>query len=78
MEPIKCIELAIKILPEFDGKFNNLQKFIDGLHLLESLKDTHENVAVQIIQTNISGTARISINGLNTISAISEKLNSLR
>lgn len=74
MEPIKFIELATKILPEFDGKFKNLQKFLDALNLLESLKETHENLAVQIIQTKISGTARISINDLTSIAAIADKL----
>lgn len=66
--------LASKILPEFDGKSENLQSFLDGLTLLNSVKETHESVAVSLVKTKLKGTARNLIASESTIQEIIDKL----
>lgn len=73
---VKFIELACKILPDFDGTVENLQRFIDALSLLDTLKDTHETVAIQLIKTKLLGTARNYITEETTIQQIIAKLRS--
>lgn len=74
MDITKFIDLTSKILPEFDGRFENLQKFLDALTLLDSIQESHEQLAIQLIHTKISGNTRTRINGLNTIAEIINKL----
>lgn len=50
--------LASKVLPDFDGRPENLQSFLDALLLVESIKDIHEPVTVNLIKTKLKGTAR--------------------
>lgn len=66
--------LAAKLVPEFDGKPENLQAFIDALNLLETIKETHEAVAVNVIKTKLKGTARNLITSESSIGEISQKL----
>jgi len=65
---------ASKILPEFDGKAENLQSFIDAISLLELIKDSHEAVAVNLVKTKLKGTARNLITNETTLQQIISKL----
>lgn len=67
---------AAKILPEFDGKAENLQSFIDALQLLELIKETHEAVAITLIKTKLKGTSRNLISNERTIEEVINRLKS--
>ena len=59
---VEFIKLATSLIPEFDGKPENLQSFLDSLKLLEIIKDTHELTAISLLKTSkeaIVGRARI-------------------
>lgn len=62
--------LASKLLPDFDGKPENLRSFLDALTLLDSVKDTHEAVAINLIKTKLKGTARNLISDESTINNV--------
>lgn len=62
--------LASRLLPDFDGQPENLQSFVDALNLVDSIKETHEAVAVNVIRTKLKGSARILISDENTIQSI--------
>lgn len=68
------LSAASKLVPNFDGNFINLQQFIDGINLVNLIKDTHEAVAVNLIKSKLTGTARNLITDENSISAIITKL----
>jgi len=42
MSQVEFLKLAFSLIPEFSGKFKNLQCFIDALSLVDSLKGTHK------------------------------------
>lgn len=71
---VEFLGLASKILPAFDGKSENLRSFLDALTLLNSVKGTHESVAVELIKTKLKGTARNLISSESTIQEIIGKL----
>lgn len=64
------ISLATKILPVFDGKAENLQTFTDALNLLSTQVGEHADLAIAIIKTKLTGTARTLITDEATIPAI--------
>jgi len=68
------IKLATSLLPEFDGKPENLQSFLDSLDLLDTLKGTHEPTAISLIKTKLKGHARNLISNEQTIAAIITQL----
>lgn len=71
--------LASKLLPEFDGKPENLQSFINAINLVKSIQGEHESLGVLLIKTKIKGTVQNIIANEKTIDAIIEKLkNSIR
>lgn len=70
MEQATFISQATKILTDFDGKPENLQRFVDALNLLNTIVGVHVAVAVSLIKTRLSGTARRLITNENTIDAI--------
>jgi len=70
MTTIEFLAIAAKLLPEFDGKSENLNKFLTALDLIDSIKETHESVAVNLIKTKLSGNASNIITTENTISQI--------
>lgn len=72
---VEFLNTASKLIIEFDGKSENLRSFIDSLHLVESIKSTHEAIAVSLIKTKLKGNARNLINNESTISEIISKLN---
>jgi len=69
--PIEFLKLAWSLIPEFDGKAENL---LDSLNLVSSLKESHEALAVNLIQTKLKGHGRSLIDHENSISEIIEKL----
>jgi len=70
------IKLATSLIPEFDGRHENLQSFIDALGLLDTLKGTHETTAISLIKTKLKGHARNLISNEQTIAAIIIQLSS--
>lgn len=66
--------LASKLLPDFDGKPENLQSFLDAISLVDSIKETHNDVAVNLVKTKLKGNARNLINSESTLIEIVAKL----
>lgn len=73
---VEFLNTASKLLPDFDGKPENLQSFIDALTLVESIKDTHESLAINLVKTKLKGTSRNLITTETTLSEIISKLRS--
>lgn len=73
---VEFLNTASRLICDFDGKPENLRTFLDSLHLIDSLKETHEQVAVSLIKTKIKGTARNLITTESTITDIISKLTS--
>ncbi|XP_037930617.1 uncharacterized protein LOC119665468 [Teleopsis dalmanni] len=73
---IEFLNTAAKLIPEFDGKAENLRTFIDALRLVQSLMSSHEATAVNLIKTKLKGTARNLITNELTVEAIIQKLQS--
>jgi len=67
---------AAKLLPDFDGKPENLQSFLDAIELVELIKETHEAVAVNLVKSKLKGTARNLITNETTLAAVRLKLKS--
>lgn len=67
---VEFLNFASKIIPDFDGKPENLRSFLDALTLLDSVKDVHELVAVNLIKTKLKGTARNLISNETTIEEV--------
>lgn len=66
-----------KLIPDFDGDINDLQKFIDALSLVSEDVGAHEGTAVKLIKTKLSGIARILIRESgDTIEKIVDRLKS--
>ena len=55
------LNTAAKLIPEYDGKTDNLQSFIDSLCLVDSIKETHEAIAVNLLKTKLKSAIRNSI-----------------
>lgn len=72
--PIDFLNTAAKLIPDFDGKPDNLRSFLDSLQLLDSIKGNHEALAINLIKTKLKGNARNLINNENTITEILNKL----
>lgn len=75
--PLSVIEflgLATKLIPEFDGKPENMQSFVDSLNLLDTVKESHEAIAVQIIKTKLKNSSRNLISNESSIAEIVAKL----
>lgn len=73
---IEFLQTVTRILPDFDGKPENLQSFIDALNIVETIKDTHETLAVNVVKTKLKGAARNLISSESTIQQIVNKLKS--
>ena len=76
MSQVEFLKLASSLIPEFSGKSENLQSFIDALNLVHSLKGTHETTAFSLIKTKLKGHVRNLINTEQTIVSIIDKLKS--
>jgi len=68
--PTEFLKLASSLIPEFDGKAENLNSFLDSLNLLNSLKESHEALAVNLIKTKLKDHARNLVDNENLISEI--------
>ena len=44
---IEFLKTAAKLIPEYDGKADNLQRFLDVLCLGDSIKETHKATGFQ-------------------------------
>lgn len=67
---MEFMNFASRILPEFDGKPENLQRFIDAIELINTQKDTHNDIAIHLIKTKLVGATRNIIGQENTIADI--------
>lgn len=67
---------AAKLLPDFDGKPENLQSFLDAISLVDLIKGDHEGVAVNLVKTKLKGVARTLISDEATLEAVAERLKS--
>lgn len=74
MTPVEFINLATKLLPEFDGKAENLTKFINALDILDSIKENNESIAISLIKTKLNQTASRLLTNEATIGAIKSTL----
>jgi len=72
--PIEFLKLASSLIPEFDGKAENLKSFLDSLNSVNSLKESHEALTVNLSKTKLKGHARNLKDNENSISEIIEKL----
>lgn len=71
----KFINTYSKLLPDYDGKFENLGRFIDACDLLkDSAGTTHVQTAIKLIQTKLGSVPRTYITNEDTIDKVVEKL----
>lgn len=71
---VEFLGIASKILPDFDGKAQNLQSFLDALSLVDSIKETHDTVAVNLVKTKLKGAARNILTTETTLQEVIVKL----
>lgn len=71
---VDFINTATRLIPDFDGKPENLRSFLDALSLIETLKGSHETVAINLIKTKLKGNARNLIENEATIQDVIGKL----
>lgn len=71
---LEFINTATKLIPDFDGKPENLRSFLDALSLIDTLKGTHETVAITLIKTKLKGNARNLLENESTIQEVIGKL----
>lgn len=74
MTPAEFLNLAAKLIPEFNSTADALPKFLNALDLVESLKESNESIAVSLIKTKISGKAQNIVSTLTTIASIKNAL----
>lgn len=70
------INMASKLIPEFDGSSEKLSMFINALTLVDTLKGDNEAIAVCLIKTKVSGRAQNLIGHLTSIESIKQELQS--
>lgn len=71
---IEFLGTASRILPDFDGRVDNLQSFLDALNLIDSIKGTHEAVAISLVKTKLKGAVRNLICTETTLQHVITKL----
>lgn len=72
--PVQFLNIASKLIPDFDGRAENLTAFLDALTLVDSIKESHDALAVNLIKTKLKGAARNLLTTENTIIEVVEKL----
>ena len=70
LNTIDFLNLATKILPDFDGKPENLTRFLDAINLAKTQSAGHEETLVSIIKTKLTGSTRNVISDEQTVDAI--------
>lgn len=76
MTPTEFLNLASKLIPDFDSNPNTIQKFLNALNLIETIKENNETIAVSLIKTKVSGKAENAIAQATTIEQIKTILKS--
>lgn len=76
LSALDFLNFASKIIPDFDGKPENLQRFVDAIDLATSQVETHENILINLIKTKLVGTARNAISNETSVAAIIVSLKS--
>lgn len=71
---VEFVNTATRLIPDFDGRPENLRSFLDALSLVNELKGTHEAVAITLIKTKLKGNARNLIENESTIQEVVGKL----
>lgn len=71
---VEFLKLSSSLLPEFDGRAENLRSFKDALLLIDTLKGSYEAQAIILIKTKLKGCARNLISNEATITAIIDTL----
>ena len=66
-----------KLLPDFEGKFPNLQRFLDAIELVNLIKENHESLAITLIKSKLTVAARNLISDETSIAQIVQKLKKL-
>ena len=76
LSPLEFLNLGSKILPDFDGNPENLQRFLDAINLVNTQCDTiHLSVFINLIKTKLVGTSR---NYIQNEGSIEEIINALQ
>lgn len=68
------LKTAASLIPDFDGRVENLASFIDALELVNSIKESHEAVAVSLVKTKLKGLARNLISNEDSLRRIIDTL----
>lgn len=72
---VDFLKTATSLIPDFDGKSENLRSFLDALELVDSIKETHETVAISLVKTKLKGSAR---NLISNESSLAQIINTLK
>lgn len=73
---VEFLSTASRLIPDYDGRPDNLQSFIDALCLVDSIKESHEAVAINLVKTKLKGAARNLISNETTLLTVITKLKS--
>ncbi|KAL9906670.1 uncharacterized protein ACN427_003200 [Glossina fuscipes fuscipes] len=71
---VEFLKTASSLIPDFDGKIENLQSFIDSLELLDTIKETYEAAAISLVKTKLKGATRNLISHETTLIQIRDTL----
>lgn len=71
---VEFLKTAASLIPDFDGKVENLTSFIDALELVNSIKESHEAIAVSLVKTKLKGSARNLISNEDSLTRIIDTL----
>ena len=74
---VEFLITASKLIPDFDGKSETLRTVLDSLSLVDSIKSSHESIAVSVIKTKLKGITRKLLGNETTIAEIINKLNAI-
>lgn len=67
---VDFLRTASNLIPDFDGKAENLRSFLDALELVNSIKESHGIVAVSLVKTKLKGAARNLISNETSLEQI--------
>ena len=74
MTPAEFLSTASKLLPDFDGSYENLQRFLDAISLVQAVSTDNEATAVVLIKSKLTGHVRKLITNETTIESIKTAL----
>lgn len=70
LSALDFLNFATKILPEFDGRSENLRRFLDAISWAQTQIEGHENLCVELIKTKLVGSSRNLVGKENSIDQI--------